>query len=84
MTCLTWLNPVRYGTGGSTSFPAAEPEAVAVEPHQGDSVIFYDVYEDGTVDTHSQHGGDPPEQGSEKWVAVMWFHERAFYIDKTS
>jgi hypothetical protein len=76
VTVLTWLNNVT--SGGTTSFPMARPQSLVVSPHLGDSVLFYSVKPDGQVDMSSYHGGDPPGQGAEKWVAVLWGHLRTF------
>jgi prolyl 4-hydroxylase len=76
VTVLTWLNNVT--SGGTTSFPNAHPQPLAANPVLGDSIAFYDVQLDGSVDPSSYHGGDPPGAGAEKWVAVTWGHLRTF------
>jgi len=61
--------------GGESTFPLA---GLKVPPKRGDAVIFYSAKEDGTMDEFSEHGGDPPQKGHEKWIAVMWMHPRVF------
>ena len=72
-TMLTWLNDVP--AGGETSFPLA---GVKIAPRKGDSVLFYDVQRDMSIDKFAEHGGDPPLNESVKWCAVLWIHPRRF------
>mmetsp|Transcript_745 Transcript_745/g.2588 ORF Transcript_745/g.2588 Transcript_745/m.2588 type:complete len:309 (-) Transcript_745:38-964(-) len=76
ITMLVWLTDV--DEGGDTSFPLARPKAIHAQPAKGQAVLFYDVNEDGSPDPASTHGGEPPNPGSEKWVAVLWCHGRTF------
>jgi 2OG-Fe(II) oxygenase superfamily len=39
---------------------------------QGDAIVFYNYFEDGTLDWNAIHAGLPGTE--EKWVANHWFH----------
>lgn len=75
-TVITWLNAVQEG--GETTFPAAR---LTVKPGNiGDGVIFYDVKAGGLLpDKASVHSGEPPRNGSEKWIAVIWAHAQRYH-----
>jgi prolyl 4-hydroxylase len=73
-TILCWLNNV--AAGGYTSFPYAK---VAVKPKPGSCVLFYSMDREGQIDTFATHGAEPPEPGSEKWVAVDWIRQHEFH-----
>lgn len=77
VTALTWLNDCP--TGGETSFPMASPKAVSIRPRKGDTIIFYTMLDWENPDPAAIHGGDPPGEGSSKYVAVLWFHPRPFH-----
>jgi prolyl 4-hydroxylase len=74
VSVIVWLNNVT--SGGGTAFPAARPDPVAMAPRPGDAFAFYNVDEAGRHDYSSYHRGDPPGEGAEKWVAVLWGHAR--------
>ena len=83
-SAITWLNDVSLG--GETKFPAAVQDpggprqtGFTVAPRKGDTILFYDLQEDWSIDQTSLHGGDPPAEGQEKFVAVLWFHPRVFH-----
>ncbi|CAA2996357.1 probable prolyl 4-hydroxylase 9 [Olea europaea subsp. europaea] len=42
-----------------------------VRPRQGDGLLFYSLYPNGTIDKTSLHGSCPVIKG-EKWVATKW------------
>lgn len=86
---ITWLNYVKTGgetiflatgrTAPSNTFSETGPQVLKVHPKKGDSVVFYDLNEDWSIDPAHLHGGEPPGEGSTKYVAVLWFHPRAFH-----
>jgi prolyl 4-hydroxylase len=77
ISVLTWLTDV--DEGGETIFPLARPNGpIQAVPGKGQSVLFYNVFENGKEDIASTHGGDPPRAGSIKYVAVLWIHGRTF------
>ncbi|XP_077233433.1 2-oxoglutarate (2OG) and Fe(II)-dependent oxygenase superfamily protein [Tasmannia lanceolata] len=46
-----------------------------VKPHQGDGLLFYSVFPNGTIDQTSLHGSCPVIKG-EKWVATKWIRDQ--------
>ena len=73
-TVLTWLNEVP--SGGETTFPNA---GLKVKPQPFHSILFYNTDEHGNVDYSSMHSGEPPAEGSTKYVAVNWVHGMPFF-----
>jgi len=67
-----YLNDV--DAGGATEFQRA---GLRVEPRAGDAVLFDNLLPDGSPDTESLHAGLPVERGV-KWLATLWFRERAY------
>lgn len=72
-TVVMYLNTPE--AGGETIFPEAN---IAITPKKGDAVLFYNLYDDGTVDPHSLHGGVPVIAG-EKWIMTKWIRENPYY-----
>jgi len=71
-TILLYLSDVEEG--GETIFPEVNLK-VPARKRQG--LLFYSLYDDGTVDPKSLHGGAPVIKG-EKWVATKWLRERVY------
>ncbi|MQL69883.1 hypothetical protein Taro_002155 [Colocasia esculenta] len=46
-----------------------------VKPRQGDGLLFYSVFINGTIDAKSLHGSCPVIKG-EKWVATKWIRDQ--------
>jgi prolyl 4-hydroxylase len=59
--------------GGGTEFPRL---GITIEPVLGGAIRFRNVDAEGRPDERSLHAGLPVLQG-EKWVATLWFRERA-------
>jgi prolyl 4-hydroxylase len=70
-TLVIYLSEVE--AGGGTVFPGA---AIEVRPQRGGATYFTYQRGDGTPDPASVHGGAPVLSG-EKWIATVWFRERA-------
>jgi prolyl 4-hydroxylase len=72
-----FISPLLYfntpDRGGSTSFPKAGPneEGVHVPAVKGNLMFFYDLLEDGNIDSYSVHAGTPVLEG-EKWIGAAW------------
>ncbi|CAL1398971.1 unnamed protein product [Linum trigynum] len=77
--------------GGETMFPYEDGLKVPgydykqcvglkVKPRQGDGLLFYSVFPNGTIDKMSLHGSCPVIKG-EKWVATKWIRDHIFYDD---
>ncbi|XP_074301655.1 putative prolyl 4-hydroxylase 9 [Silene latifolia] len=77
---LLYLSDVEEG--GETMFPYENDNidsnydyvqciGLKVKPRQGDGLLFYSVFSNGTIDPTSIHGSCPVVKG-EKWVATKW------------
>jgi len=73
-TVLTYLHSPEEG--GGTIFPEINK---VVPAKAGDSVLFWDLHPDNSVDPRSLHGGKPVIKGI-KWAMTKWIREnRAGY-----
>ncbi|CAL1380811.1 unnamed protein product [Linum trigynum] len=82
---LLYLSDVEVG--GDTMFPFENgmnvPEnydfkeciGLKVKPRQGDGLLFYSLFPNGTIDPTSLHGSCPVTRG-EKWVATKWIRDQ--------
>ncbi|KAB1208485.1 Prolyl 4-hydroxylase subunit alpha-1 [Morella rubra] len=73
--------------GGETMFPFENGSNIGigydyrkciglkVKPRQGDGLLFYSVFPNGTIDRTSLHGSCPVING-EKWVATKWIRDQ--------
>jgi len=71
-TVLTYLSTP--DEGGETVFPEA---SLSVKARKGDSVLFFSMAPDGTVDPRSLHGGNPVLKGT-KWAMTKWIRQKPF------
>jgi prolyl 4-hydroxylase len=73
ITLLLYLTDLASPTaGGETSFPkGAGGNGFKVKPVKGNSVLFYNLLEDGNGDDLAVHAALPVYQG-EKWLANFW------------
>ncbi|KAL9257240.1 putative prolyl 4-hydroxylase 9 [Drosera capensis] len=80
---LLYLSDVEEG--GETMFPFEDDKIDAnydftqciglkVKPKQGDGLLFYSLFVNGTIDPSSLHGSCPVVKG-EKWVATKWIRD---------
>ncbi|KAJ7564828.1 hypothetical protein O6H91_02G035500 [Diphasiastrum complanatum] len=82
---LLYLSDVEEG--GETMFPYEDYKnmnvhydfkqciGLKVKPRQGDALLFYSMFPNGTFDRTSLHGSCPVLKG-EKWVATKWIRNR--------
>ncbi|KAJ4967013.1 hypothetical protein NE237_018862 [Protea cynaroides] len=81
---LLYLSDVKEG--GETMFPCEndfldfnyDPEkciGLKVKPRQGDGLLFYSLFPNGTIDPTSIHGSCPVIEGG-KWVATKWIRDQ--------
>ncbi|KAL0543124.1 hypothetical protein IC582_018211 [Cucumis melo] len=73
--------------GGETMFPFENGSnmdgtynyqacvGLKVKPRQGDGLLFYSVFPNGTIDPTSLHGSCPVIKG-QKWVATKWIRDQ--------
>ena len=72
-TVLVYLNNV--ADGGETIFPL---QKIKVRPQKGKAVVFFSMTQDAQqILEECLHSASPPSDG-EKWVAVVWVHQRPF------
>ncbi|KAL2512094.1 putative prolyl 4-hydroxylase 9 [Abeliophyllum distichum] len=82
---LVYLSDVEEG--GETMFPYENGAnmgvgydykrciGLKVKPRQGDGLLFYSLFPNGTIDKTSLHGSCPVIKG-EKWVATKWINDQ--------
>ncbi|CAN6450728.1 unnamed protein product [Victoria cruziana] len=82
---LLYLSDVEEG--GETMFPFEDSKNIdigydykkciglKVKPRQGDALLFYSLFPNGTIDVTSLHGSCPVIRG-EKWVATKWIRDQ--------
>ncbi|KAF7113446.1 hypothetical protein RHSIM_RhsimUnG0126000 [Rhododendron simsii] len=82
---LLYLSDVEEG--GETMFPYENGSnmrmgydyekciGLKVKPRQGDGLLFYSLFLNGTIDKTSLHGSCPVVKG-EKWVATKWIRDQ--------
>lgn len=82
---LLYLSDVEEG--GETVFPFENGSNIGkgydyesciglkVKPRQGDGLLFYSLFPNGTIDQTSLHGSCPVILG-QKWVATKWIRDQ--------
>jgi prolyl 4-hydroxylase len=66
------LDPPKQG--GETRFEKVD---LNVKLDQGDALLFYNRFPNGTVDPLTLHSGLPVLEG-EKWIITKWIRERPY------
>lgn len=72
-TFLAYLNDVE--TGGETYFPKVD---LKIKPEMGKAIFWLNLKADGSIDTDTNHSGEPVGEGLEKWIVTKWVRERAY------
>ncbi|KAK1301028.1 hypothetical protein QJS10_CPB13g00423 [Acorus calamus] len=81
------FNPAEYGPQKNQRnglnmdglYDYKECIGLKVKPRQGDGLLFYSAFPNGTIDATSLHGSCPVIKGK-KWVATKWLRDQE--IDK--
>ena len=71
-TLIIYLNDVE--AGGATIFPELDFEVL---PRKGGGVYFSYCDSQARLDRMTLHGGAPVQRG-EKWIATIWYRQRAY------
>ncbi|KAJ8651064.1 hypothetical protein MRB53_004087 [Persea americana] len=68
--------PFENGLNMTTGYDYKKCMGLKVKPRQGDGLLFYSVFPNGTIDQTSLHESCPVIKG-EKWVATKWIRDQA-------
>lgn len=67
--------PFENGLNMDASYDYKNCIGLKVKPRQGDGLLFYSTFPNGTIDQTSLHGSCPVIEG-EKWVATKWIRDQ--------
>ncbi|XXG44536.1 hypothetical protein AAC387_Pa01g4313 [Persea americana] len=67
--------PFENGLNMNTGYDYKKCMGLKVKPRQGDGLLFYSVFPNGTIDQTSLHESCPVIKG-EKWVATKWIRDQ--------
>ncbi|KAJ7946139.1 Prolyl 4-hydroxylase alpha-like protein [Quillaja saponaria] len=67
--------PFENGLNIGTGYDYKNCIGLKVKPRQGDGLLFYSMFPNGTIDPTSLHGSCPVIKG-EKWVATKWIRDQ--------
>ncbi|KAF9619673.1 hypothetical protein IFM89_007994 [Coptis chinensis] len=67
--------PYENGSNMDINYDFQECIGLKVKPRQGDGLLFYSLFPNGTIDQTSLHGSCPVITG-EKWVATKWIRDQ--------
>ncbi|KAF6165250.1 hypothetical protein GIB67_030432 [Kingdonia uniflora] len=70
--------PFENGLNMDINYNFKECIGLKVKPRQGDGLLFYSLFPNGTIDQMSLHGSCPVIKG-EKWVATKWIRNQEDY-----
>ncbi|XP_011001658.1 PREDICTED: probable prolyl 4-hydroxylase 9 [Populus euphratica] len=73
--------PFENGSGVSPGFDYKQCVGLKVKPRQGDGLLFYSLFPNGTIDPTSLHGSCPVIKGV-KWVATKWIRDQIWTTDE--
>ncbi|KAJ9159439.1 hypothetical protein P3X46_024947 [Hevea brasiliensis] len=71
-TMFPFENGLQIGSG----YDYKKCVGLKVKPRQGDGILFYSLFPNGTIDQTSLHGSCPVIAG-QKWVATKWIRDQA-------
>ncbi|WCJ17905.1 2-oxoglutarate (2OG) and Fe(II)-dependent oxygenase superfamily protein [Euphorbia peplus] len=67
--------PFENGADISSGYDYKKCIGLKVKPRQGDGILFYSLFLNGTIDPTSLHGSCPVAVG-QKWVATKWIRDQ--------
>ncbi|CAI9777508.1 unnamed protein product [Fraxinus pennsylvanica] len=67
--------PLENGLNMDATYDYRKCMGMKVKPRQGDGLLFYSLFPNGTIDPTSLHGSCPVIKG-EKWVATKWIRDQ--------
>ncbi|XP_072987405.1 probable prolyl 4-hydroxylase 9 [Typha latifolia] len=67
--------PFENGLNMNSGYDYEKCIGLKVKPRQGDGLLFYSLFTNGTIDPTSLHGSCPVIKG-EKWVATKWIRDK--------
>ncbi|KAL7002887.1 procollagen-proline 4-dioxygenase [Sarracenia purpurea var. burkii] len=67
--------PYENGSNMGVGYDYEKCIGLKVKPRQGDGLLFYSLFPNGTIDKTSLHGSCPVIRG-EKWVATKWIRDQ--------
>ncbi|XP_022977335.1 probable prolyl 4-hydroxylase 9 [Cucurbita maxima] len=67
--------PFENGLNMDGKYDYQKCTGLKVKPRQGDGLLFYSVFPNGTIDPTSLHGSCPVVKG-QKWVATKWIRDQ--------
>ncbi|KAG6594996.1 putative prolyl 4-hydroxylase 9 [Cucurbita argyrosperma subsp. argyrosperma] len=67
--------PFQNGLNMDGTYKYQKCIGLKVKPRQGDGLLFYSVFPNGTIDPTSLHGSCPVIKG-QKWVATKWIRDQ--------
>ncbi|KAL5706886.1 procollagen-proline 4-dioxygenase [Ranunculus cassubicifolius] len=70
--------PYENGANMDIKYDYEQCIGLKVKPRQGDGLLFYSLYPNGTIDPLSLHGSCAVVKG-EKWVATKWIRDQEQY-----
>lgn len=73
--------PFENGSAVSSGFEYKQCVGLKVKPRQGDGLLFYSLFPNGTIDPTSLHGSCPVIKGV-KWVATKWIRDQIWTRDE--
>ncbi|KAK3032898.1 hypothetical protein RJ639_034946 [Escallonia herrerae] len=68
--------PFENGLNMDANYDYRKCTGLKVRPRQGDGLLFYSLFPNGTIDQTSLHGSCPVISG-QKWVATKWIRNQA-------
>ncbi|KAK9285429.1 hypothetical protein L1049_024622 [Liquidambar formosana] len=67
--------PFENGLDVDVNYDYRKCIGLKVKPRQGDGLLFYSLFPNGTIDPTSLHGSCPVIKG-QKWVATKWIRDQ--------